>query len=86
MPHHYIHDDLLEEYDRDLKMSRKGNLMRCTRCGDPIRGVHYVGKDASGGEGFGRPEGSDKEIRVCPHCYNKNTGLNIGQFREEYEA
>lgn len=84
MPHHYLHDDVLEEYSRDLKLSRKSKLMRCDRCGDPIRGEHYVGTDATVGVSD-MAEGSGAEIRVCRHCYGKETGLNFGQYTPAYE-
>ena len=83
MPHHYLHDDVLEEHKRNIKLSQNRGKAVCARCGDVVQGDHYVGTDAT--LGMSSAEGSGEEIKVCKHCYGKETGINIGQYREAYE-
>jgi len=83
MPHHYLHDDVLEEHKRNIKLSQNRGRAVCARCGDAIHGEHYEGKDAT--IFSHEAEGSGEEIKVCKHCYGKETGINIGQYRPAYE-
>ena len=83
MPHHYLHDDLLEEHKRNIKLSQNRGKAVCARCGDVVHGEHYVGKDAT--IFSHEAEGSDAEIKVCKSCYSKETGFNIGQYQPAYE-
>ena len=87
MPHHYLHDDVLEEHQRNIRLSQNRGKAVCARCGYVIRGEHYEGTDATiGVSGIDPAEGSGKDIKVCKHSYHKETGLNIGQYREAYET
>ena len=81
MPHHYLHGDVLEEHQAEINRMHNRGKKVCARCGNVVKGVHYVGRGATirGTE----VEGSDSEkVRLCPNCYHKTTGLNFGQFKE----
>tara|TARA_B100000929_G_scaffold288840_1_gene278142 strand:+ start:1240 stop:1506 length:267 start_codon:yes stop_codon:yes gene_type:complete len=88
MPHHHLHEDILEEHQADIKKSFNRGKNVCTRCGNVIKGRHYVGTDATSIAGHtgeqGRREGSGETIKMCPYCYGKETGINFGQYHEEY--
>ena len=91
MPHHYLHDDVLEEHKRNIKLSMNRGRAVCARCGDLLEGKeHYEGTDASSMVSDytlgsrGNAEGSGEQIKICKHCYGKETGINIGQYRETY--